>query len=128
MKKETKKEIFFVQIRDPSGTRKEVLETLRSIIGMMQKFEKLKQMRHEKLEKIHSLRVLVRQTHRLMGELKTRMPQTDLKVELPKQKKEEPKVVKPLPKKEEKPKRKVISEIDRLEYELKDIEGKLRTL
>ena len=70
--------------------------------------------------------MLLRQANRLMGELKSRLPETDLKpvsAKIPKagSKKETAKA-------EEKPKKKSMTELERLESELTVIENKLKSL
>src|SRR3989338_4562285 len=72
-------ELFFVQIKEPSEVRRSILESLKEILEMLQRFEKFRHIRHDKLLKIQKLRVLMRDTNKLMGELKSRLPQTSLK-------------------------------------------------
>src|SRR3989338_10973601 len=72
-------ELFFVQIREPSEVRRCILESLKEILEMLQRFEKFRHIRHDKLMKMQKLRVLMRDANKLMGELKSRLPQTSLK-------------------------------------------------
>jgi len=129
-----KTELFFVQIPEPSEVRRNILETLKEILATMQRFEKFKQMRHQKLDNIHKLRALLRQANRMIGDLKSKLPQTDLKAvvireqkpqaeKAPKQKAQNSKQ-----KPQEKPKKKELTELERLESELSAIEGKLKNL
>lgn len=129
MKKNVKEqqgnELFFVQIREPSEVRRSILESLKEILELLQRFEKFRHIRHDKLIRIQKLRVLIRDTNKLMGELKAKLPQTSLKgvvvKEAPKQQK------KPAKKKEEQHPKKEKSELERLEAELSAIEGKLKS-
>lgn len=132
--KEQGNELFFVQLKEPSGARRRILETLKELLELLQRFEKFKHLRHEKIEKIQKLRMLMRQANKMFGDLKTKMPQTTLRAvtikEAPlKHKKEQPKKkqkgkpteVKATPKRE-------MTDLDKLEAELSAIEGKLKSL
>jgi len=124
--RENNNELFFVEIREPSEVRKHILETLKDVLELLQKFESFKHLRHDKMVRIDKLRVLMRDANKLMGVLKTKLPQTSLKGMVPKQhapkkvqakKKEMPEKV---PKKER-------TELDKLQFELNAIESKLKS-
>lgn len=132
--KEQHKEIFFVQVKEPNEVRKHILETLRHIVEVLHRFEKFKQIRHEKIEKIHKLRSLVKETDKMLGTLKSRLPQTNLRATVvretphakrPSRSKE--RKAKPEQKQEKAPK-KEMTEMEKLEAELSAIEGKLKGL
>ena len=127
MKKDVKEqqgnELFFVQVREPSEARRIILESLKDILEMLQRFEKSRHVRHEKLMKIQKLRSLMKDTNKLIGDLKMKLPQTSLKGAVSREEKQ-PK--KPAKKKEEQQPRKT-SELERLEAELSAIEGKLKS-
>ena len=136
--KENNNELFFVQLKEPNETRRSVLETLREILELLHKFEKFKSARQEKLERIQKLKVLLRGTNKLFGDLKTKLPQMNIKIaanipaakapseapiqssKLP-QKKKEVKPAQKAPKKE-------MTEVEKLETELSAIESKLKNL
>ena len=127
--REQDSEVFFVQVREPAEVRRGILESLKEILELLQRFEKFRQKRHEKLERIQHLRKLVKDANKLMGNLKLKLPQTNLKGiarEAPKpQKKEKKKEVKQAaPKKEP---RKEKTELEKLEEELSAIESKLKS-
>src|SRR3989344_1439070 len=84
--KEQGSELFFVEVKDPGEVRKNILETLREILSVLQRFEKFRSIRHEKLEKIQKLRILVRQANKMLSEMKTRLPQTNLRAVVLKEK------------------------------------------
>ena len=138
--KEQGSELFFVEVRDPGEVRKNILATLRQILGVLQRFEKFRHLRHEKLEKIQKLRILVRQANKMLNELKSRLPQTNLRAvvvkEAPKhaapvhhKKKKKGKTVKEAKAENQaKTPKKEMTEIEKLEYELNAIEGKLKSL
>ena len=128
--KEQDNEVFFVQVRDPAEVRRDILESLKDILELLQRFEKFKQKRHEKLQRILHLRKLVKDAHKLMGNMKLRLPQTNLRGVAPS---EAPKPVKKAAKKKEakevpkKEPRKEKTELERLEEELSAIESKLKS-
>ena len=128
--KENSNEMYFVEIKDSANVRREVLESLRDIIGILQRFEQFKHIKHEKYEQIQKLRLLMRQANKLMGNMKSYLPAANFKA--PAETKPEP-APKPSKKgkkkgKEKKPAHKPMTELDRLQAELGAIEGKLRQL
>ena len=126
--KQKEKQLFFVELKDSAEVRKNLLETLKDILSFLQKFEKFRSKRHEKIENIHKLRTLLRQAHKMMGHLKAKLPQTDLKpynfreasksegdiAAKPEEKR--PEAIKPT------------TELEKLEAELEAIESKLKSL
>ena len=134
--KEQSNNLFFVQLKEPNQVRRNILETLKSILEILQKFEKFKQIRHQKLENINKLRASLRETNKMFGTLKLKMPQINLRIPVEKKppvqtkegqiKEKQPekkKVVLPL----KKPKREM-TEVDKLESELNAIESRLKNL
>ena len=130
--KEQSNELFFVQVKDPNEVRRNILETLRDIVEVLKSFEKFKHTRHQKLEKINHLRVLVKQTNKMLGDLRAKLPQTNLRAtavkETPKQAKKVHHKKKKSKKSEEKEPKKEMTEVDKLESELNAIESKLKSL
>lgn len=124
VKEQQGNELFFVQIREPSEVRRSILEILKEILEMLQRFEKFRHIRHDKLIRIQKLRVLMKDTNKLMGELKAKLPQTSLKGAVAKEAKQSKK---PAKKKEEPHSKKEKSELERLESELSAIESKLKS-
>ena len=125
-------ELYFVEVTEPDEIRRHMLQSLRDILGTLQKFERMYARKNEKLAKIQRLRELMRESHKLMGVLKTRLPQTNIKPHferhVQKEAKEAPKEEKK-PKAKEQPKSpKKMTEMERLEAELSAIEGKLKQL
>ena len=120
--------LFFVQITEPDLVRRNILESLKQILELLQGFEKFKQIRHEKTNKIQKLRTLVRHTNKMMAELKSKMPQTSLRVAVQKQPRNPVKEI--THKKKEMIKSKVpkkeTTELERLQSELSAIESKLK--
>ena len=130
--KEQSEELFFVQVKDPNNARRHILESLKDIVEMLQRFEKFKRIRHQKFEKIHKLRGLIKDANKMLGTLKLKMPQTNLRAaakESPKPKKtHHAKHAKKKPKEAEEKPKKEPTEIDKLEAELNAIESKLKSL
>ena len=132
--KEQSSELFFVQVKKPNEVRKDILETLREIVETMHRFEKFKRVRHEKLEKIHHLGVLIKQANKILGNLKLKLPQTNLRATaaraLPQSKAhhKKKKKIKASEEKQEKMPKKELTEVDKLEAELSAIESKLKSL
>ena len=130
--KEQSNELFFVQVKEPSEVRRNILESLREIIEVLKRFEKFKRIRHEKLENINKLRGLLRETNKVFGTLKSKLPQTNLRAtvagEAPKHPKKHHKKSKKAKVVEEKMPKKEITEADKLEEQLSVIESKLKSL
>ena len=130
--REESNEMFFVQLKEPTEVRRNILETLKDIVELLQRFEKYKHLRHQKLEKIQQLRVLVKSTNKLVGDLRVRLPQTNLKPQVTKGPSKERKENSAKKKKgkqaEEKIPKKGMTELERLQSELSSIEGKLKNL
>lgn len=132
VKKEQQPELFFVRVKEPVEVRRNILETLKEIVGVLQRFEKFRQLRHEKIEKISHLRVLLRQANRMLGELRGRLPQTNLRAavsrEVPAHKARHKKKKGAKASEEKAPQKKELTEVEKLEAELNAIESKLKSL
>lgn len=126
--------MYFVQVREPTEVRKHVLETLKQIFEMLQRLEKMRQLRHEKLQNIEKLRSLFKSANKLVAALKLKLPQTNLRIAPAKEsshhkksagKKSKTSVAKE--KMEPAPQRQP-SDAEKLEAQLNAIESKLRSL
>lgn len=138
--KEQSNELFFVEVKDPGEVRRNILETLREILSVLQRFEKFNNIRQEKLEKIQKLRILVREANKMLNELKRSLPQTNLRAavvkETPhhvnqvshKKKKKGKSANEEKAEKQVKMPKKQMTELEKLESELNAIEGKLKSL
>ena len=134
--KEQSNELFFVQVKKPNEARKDILETLRKIVETLKRFEKFKLIRHEKLEKIHHLGVLLKQANKILGNLRLKLPQTNLRAVVARESSSQSKKIhhkkkkkiKATEEKSEKAPKKELTEIDKLEAELSAIESKLKML
>ena len=130
MEKENKdKDILFVEVNESSEVRRTILESLREILGILQRFEKFKESRKEKIHYMSKLGKIVRDINKSISNLKKSLPEPKIGVM---------KVSKPSTTKKEKPvirkkdvevtEREDVSELKRLEAELSDIEGKIADL
>ena len=131
--KEQNSELFFVEVKDHGEIRKNILETLKDILEVLQRFEKFKHIRHEKLEKINRLRTLLKDANKILGLLKGKLPQTNLRATVVKEtpkahSKAHHKKNKKSKQPEEKVSKKEKTELEKLETELNAIEDKLRNL
>ena len=130
--KEQNKELFFAQVEEPTEIRRNILEALKEILEVLQKFEKFKHLRQEKLGKIHKLRSLLKDTNNMLGNLKLKLPQTNLRAIVVRETTHPNKIHKKKGKaneeKSEKLPKKEMTEIEILEAELSAIESKLKDL
>lgn len=126
-------ESFFVRIGEPEELRREILESSKMMIHVLQSQKKLETIREEKSKKITEFRKLVKEINLVVAKLKKRLPKTKLRA-LSKEEQMEvykkshgPTKTKAAPKKkvqEAKPK----TEVDALQSQLDAIESKLKKL
>ena len=132
MVKKEHQELFFVRVKDPVEVRRNILETLKEIVEVLHRFEKFRQLRHEKIEKINHLRVLLRQSNRMLGELRSKLPQTNLRAspqrESPAHKARHKKKKGAKASEGKAPQKRELTEVEKLEAELSAIESKLKSL
>lgn len=134
--KEQSNELFFVQVKEPNEIRRNILETLKDIVEVLKKFEKFKHIRHQKLEKINRLRNLLKDTNKMLGTLKTKLPQTNLRAVAVKETSSLTKKIhhkktkkgKQSEERQEKAPKKEMTEVEKLESQLSAIESKLKSL
>ena len=141
-----RKEDFYVSVNNINTVRLSLLESRKYTLQSMRLFEELKTVRNAKIDEKNSLRKNLKKISITINKIKQAIPQVKLppepkpskedkksNKEEPKQKQvfivPEPEVApppapKPEPKKEPAP----VSELDRIEQELADIEGKLSDL
>lgn len=128
MEKEDK-DILFVEVNESSEVRRDILESLREILGILQRFEKFKESRKEKIHYMIKLGKIVRDINKIMSNLKKSLPEPEIgamKVSGPSTTKRERPVIR---KKDAGVMEKGhVSELKRLEAELSDIEGKIADL
>jgi len=131
---EREDEVFFVGIRDPVEVRKTLLENTRDVVQILQRFERFKQVREEKAQEVLILKNDIKELNRLVNKLKSSLPKTKIRIKLQQEeaaaKKQKPvEEKKKVEKKQEVPvKKKELSDLEKLERELGDIEGRLSKL
>ena len=130
MPKKEIEEPFYVGVKDPAEIRRTVLESTKDIVQHLQRSERFKAVRKEKLEQIDKLKSLIKEITKNVNKLKSILPKTKLRAAprkkaavkpVSKKPKEE---VKPKPEKKPRP----VTELEKLEAELSEIEGRLTKL
>jgi hypothetical protein len=106
---------YFAQIRDAPEVRKALLSTSRDIIQILQRVERMKQLRTKKLEKIGAVRNTNKEIRLLVGRLKKAFPAAGMRVPTNPERKPEGRKIRG-------------GELKELEEELKKIEGKIAQL
>lgn len=132
--KEQDAELFFVEVKEPGEVRRNILEILKDILETLRRFEKFRRIRHEKIENMHNLRSLLKDANKMLGSLKSRLPQTNLRAVVkeaqgqPTQPKASHKKRKKGKNAAEKTQQKGETELEKLESQLSAIESKLKSL
>lgn len=111
-------EQYFVQIRDPLDMRRSILGSSKQIIHILQRYERIKDLRVRKLDKISQLKAMNKEINLIIAKLKKKFPEAGFRVKLGKEEK------KPSVKKS----RVSGNELYQLESELRQIEKKLGKL
>ena len=130
MVKEQDNGLFFVEVKEPSEVRRNILEILKDIVETLQRFDKFKHIRQEKIQNMRKLGLLLKDTNKVLGDLKSKLPQTNLRavVETPRQSKAHHKKKKKGKVVEQKAQQKDMTELEKLESQLSAIESKLKSL
>lgn len=123
---------YFVRIDNPSDLRKQVLENSKSVIESLRRFEKIKDMRAEKLNNIIKLKQIMSEIFELTSRLRSTMPQAKMTPTLkkrPMKKAEKSQLMKmPAAKPISAPKARPSNDLDKLESELSEVESRLSKL
>ncbi len=124
--------VFFVGIKDPIEIRRSLLESSKEMLQYLQRAEKFKEVRKEKEHEIAKLKAIMKEIKAMARKVKASLPKTGLRAAAKK-----PKPVKKAKKKTSKKKEqkeivveapKEMNEIEKLESELGEIEGRLNKL
>lgn len=75
-------EDYFVQIKDPADIRRGILGSSKQIIHILQRYERIKDLRVQKLEKISQLRSQNKEINLLIANLKKEFPAAKLRVNI----------------------------------------------
>ena len=114
---------FFVAVDNPVAMRRELLGTSKDIIVSLQRYERFKEIRIQKIEHTVKLKEIVSETHNLLKKLKMAMPEMEIRTRTNKETTTSSKII--LPKKEA---QNYMSNIQKLDSQLSDIENKLSKL
>jgi len=122
-------EIYFVEVTNPNYVRRNILESIKDIVEGLQRFEKFKDTRKDKINNINKLDKILKEINKVIPSLKNSMPETKLRAITKKQppEKKETSVNKKVIFAGEK-KKEPVGELQKLEDELSEIEGKLQGL
>lgn len=127
MVNQEKEKIFYVEIKEPIELRRNLLEYSKMVVKSLQKYERFKDLRKQKIEYTLNLKRIIKEIKKLKNELVSKLPETTIKVEK-KKKKIFPKGKKEIEDEISKREIKKMSELEKLEAELGSIEAKLNTL
>ncbi|MCH8004357.1 MAG: hypothetical protein IH934_07055 [Nanoarchaeota archaeon] len=123
------KDILFVEVHQSDEVRRNILESLKDIVENLQRFEKFKETRKEKIENINKLGKIIKDINKIIPNLKNSLPETKIRaVSKSKASARKKVIVKEKRSPEEVAKRKPVTELQKLESELGDIESKLQGL
>ncbi|MBW2964100.1 hypothetical protein KY363_01450 [Candidatus Woesearchaeota archaeon] len=78
---------YFVQLRDPIDIRRSILGSSKQIIHILQRYERIKELRVRKLEKIEELKKINKEINLSIAKLKKALPAADYRVKIGKEEK-----------------------------------------
>ena len=70
--------VFFVGIHDTKDLKKAIIESTRDTVVFMQKYETILKIRKEKNESIDNLKRLVKEINKMVSSLKTKLPESEI--------------------------------------------------
>jgi len=120
--------IFFVEVHQPEDVKRNILESLKDIVENLQRFEKFKETRKDKIEHINKLGNIVKEMNKLIPSIKNSLPEAKIRAISKRKAPRREKIITREKKAPEEGKRKPVTELQKLESELTEIEGKLQGL
>ena len=138
--KEEKKEVLYVGVKNPIEMRRTILETTKDSVEMLQKYEKFRAVREEKIATIKQLQEQIKDITKIVTKLKTALPTVDIRIRLHKEQEKVEAEKKAAKQAAEKPKKKEakqkkqaatpkktkeLSDLEKLEAELSHLEQRL---
>ena len=128
-------ELLFVKLKNPVELRRGVLETARDVIELLQRYEKFKNIKEERTQRTNELATTIREINKLFNKMKSKLPKTQIRIEGEQEKVPEKVEKQPIAKKRARsikvqaaPMLRPLTELDKLEAELKDIESKIEKI
>ncbi|MFC1741227.1 hypothetical protein ACFL3V_01695 [Nanoarchaeota archaeon] len=73
---------YFVQIRDSHDIRRGLLGSSRQIITILQRYERIKELRVMKLERVEQLKLINKEINLMIARLQKAFPASDLRVRI----------------------------------------------
>ena len=142
-KEDKRNEVLYVGLPSPIELRRTILEATKDAVEMLQKYEKFRAVREEKITTVNQLQEQIREVTKLVNKLKSEMPKVDIRIKMHQEEEmieneiiaskeaEKEKKAKKISKKKKVVKKepvkraKELSELEKLEAELSHIEQKL---
>lgn len=126
MTESEKEKKFYVGLKNPVSIRRNLLEASKDIIKSLQRYERQREIRKQKIEAIFKVRKLVKDVKRLTSTLNSKLPYMPKAIKRKERKKSEKEKIAPELKKElEKVK---ATDLKKLDDELRSIEAELNKL
>jgi hypothetical protein len=122
---------FYIGVQNPDNMRRNILESSKDIIGILKQYQRIKQIREDKREAIDELNSAVKSIKSGLGKFKRILPIVQLRerpIEVRFEGVETEGMITEEPPKERSVPKKVLSEIEKLEAELRNVEGKLANI
>lgn len=131
----TKNQEFYIEIEDSVELRRQMLETSKELIGILQQYEEIKNIENQKIQEIENFRSTLKEIAADIVRLKSLMPKVKLselprKAILVREPKHHAPEVKAAPEKQDAPEPEHPETVDsnKLESQLNEIEKKLQDL
>ncbi|MBW2992124.1 hypothetical protein KY345_02810, partial [Candidatus Woesearchaeota archaeon] len=83
--KEEKPDVLYVGVQNPIEIRRTILEATKDVVEILQKYERFRAVREEKIKTVNSLREQVKEITKLVAKLKSELPKVDVRVRLHKE-------------------------------------------
>jgi len=122
-KNKSEEENFFVGIESPLELRRQLLEASKKMVDVLKRYEMFREKREMKRLMIEKLKKNMADIAKMNAKLKSLLPKTSIRLGKPMQGQE-----RPSPRVSVEEEKSPATEMERLELELTDIEGKLHKL
>jgi len=122
----TEEDIFFIHIREPVEIRKNILESSKQTVQLLQRYEMIRDLRVQKVEQVNRLKRNFKELVVLVNKLKTEMPKVNVRVKIKQEEMQSTQKSQTLRK--ARPVAGNRTELQKLEEELRSIESKLTRL